>query len=96
MRDVAMTQFFSEFILMMQSVVDINEESALQKTGDRVKYFLYLTDQDGRLIINLLNILYMQTPYLKDASLLRFDLYTYNLTGTTDYEYRINISFNGQ
>lgn len=95
MRDVALTQFFSEMILMMQSVVDISEEFALQKTGDRVKYFLYITDQDARLIINLLNILDMEIPYLKDASLLRFDLFLFNLTAT-DYEYRVKIIFNGQ
>ena len=53
-------------ILMMQSVIDINEESALNKTGDRVKYFLYITDQEARLMINLLNIFYSdQVPYLK-------------------------------
>jgi len=82
-------------ILMMQSVVDISEESALQKSGDRVKYFLYITDQDARLIINLLNIFNLNHPYLKDASLLRFDLYLFNLTAT-DYEYRVKIMFNGQ
>jgi hypothetical protein len=82
-------------ILMMQSVVDISEQFALQKTGDRVKYFLYITDQDARLMINLLNILDMEIPYLKDASLLRFDLYLFNLTAT-DYEYRVKIIFNGQ
>ena len=66
----------------MQSVIDISEESALQKTGDRVKYFLYLTDQDARLFINLLNIFNQGIPYLKDASLLRFDLYLVNLTAS--------------
>ncbi len=79
----------------MQSVVDISEESALQKSGDRVKYFLYITDQDARLLINLLNIFNLNLPYLKDASLLRFDLYLINLTAT-DYEYRVKIMFNGQ
>ena len=81
-------------ILMMQSVVDISEQFALQKSGDRVKYFLYITDQDARLMINLLNILDMEIPYLKEASLLRFDLYLFYLTAI-DYEYRVKIIFNG-
>ena len=80
---------------MIQSVIDIREEGALNKTGDRVRYFLYITDQEANLMINLLNILNVEVPYLKEASLLRFDLYHVNDTDD-DYEYELKITFNGQ
>lgn len=79
----------------MQSVIDIREEAALNKTGDRVRYFLYITDQEANLMINLLNILNVEVPYLKEASLLRFDLYHLNYT-TEEFEYEIKITFNGK
>jgi|LauGreDrversion4_2_1035121.scaffolds.fasta_scaffold2269530_1 hypothetical protein len=79
---------------MMQSAVDINDDQALNKTGDRVRYFLYITDKKETLMINLLNLLGVQLPYIPQGSLLRFDLY--HINAEENYEYQLRISFNGK